>query len=117
MSNPFPDDDFASASAVRTYCNNVRNATHRMAVELSLAADELKAALVEVPGNNLMFGVDSKYRARQVSKHLEHAAESMAAVAAGAVRTYAAFKRHYAPELAIANGRKPKPRRQFDFED
>ncbi|GIG67309.1 plasmid transfer protein TraA [Phytomonospora endophytica] len=109
------DDEFESAAAVREYCDKVRAVTHRMGVELSIASEELNAALREIPGNVLAFGLDTRYRAKQVSKHLEHAADAQKECAAAAVRTYAAFRRHFRGELELANGKQPK--RHFSFKD
>ncbi len=112
----FGEYEFTDNHHIKDYCKRVRKATHMLGLEIAMAGAELQAALGQVPpaqGSGVL-GLGQKWRARQVASHLNRAAEALKAAAASATRTYAAFRRHYAPELDAVNGRR-KSRPRFEF--
>lgn len=109
--------EFTDNIAIRDYCNRLRLVSHRLGVEVAIAAAELNAALGQIPGNQLALGLDSRARARLVSMHLHRAAEAQTASAAAAVRAYASFRKHFGPELdAVNRNRRPRPKFEFKAE-
>jgi hypothetical protein len=95
--------------ALALYTRTVRDLCRNLANELGFAAEELRARLGTVRGSPLLFGGDSRVRAKFVSDHLNDAAERARAAALAAVVTHASFIKHFAPELeAVREKSKPK---------
>lgn len=105
--------EFTNNKAIREYCERVRKATHILGLELAMAAAELEAALSQIPGQTGYLGVDSKVRARLVSRHLKSASDAMRSCAAAATRTHGSFRKHFEMELNQAGRKAPKPKFAF----
>lgn len=110
-----PEPDFADSRELRLYLNQCRTGLHAAAMHLHMSAAEIEGALTEIrPGgdrNVLTRAMDralARRRARRVARHMHHAAECLVAGSGAAVRTWAAFRREYAPEMAPVRGRRAK---------
>lgn len=102
-----PEPDFTDSRELREYCNEVRRSCHAMAMALHMGAAEIEAALSTIqPATGLFSRMTARRRARRVARHMRHAAQSMVCGGAAAVRTWAAFRAEYAPELAPVRGRR-----------
>lgn len=103
---------FLNTSMVRAYCENGRNLIRPLANELRIGSEELRAALKEVRSHNpLLLGVDTKIKAKIVASHLVHAAEGIEQAAAGFVRCYLSFEKHF-----LTPNNVPVSRRGFDLD-
>ncbi len=92
----FGDPVFVSSSSLRDYCENARTLIRPLANELRIASEELNAALLEIPsGNPEYLGVDVKFKARRVSKHLEVAAEGVEVTCGQLIRTFLSFEKNF----------------------
>jgi hypothetical protein len=102
-----PEPDFSNSTELRQYCNEVRRACHAMGMALHMGAAEIEAALSTIqPADGAFSRMKARRRARRVARHMRHAAECMVGGGAAAVRTWAAFRSEYAPELAPVRGRR-----------
>ncbi|HVK05101.1 MAG TPA: hypothetical protein VM490_16610 [Armatimonadaceae bacterium] len=115
MSSPFSlgSPEFYATSQLQQYCNNGRNLIRPLANELRIAAEELQAALREVPavrGGVLLAPIERRRLARQTSKHLVVAAEGVEMACSGLVRTYLSFQRNY------VNVTPERSKRAFDLD-
>lgn len=100
------DANIRSTSQLRDYCNNGRLLIRPLANELRIAAEELQAALKELPGGNVyLLGTDTRVRARIVASHLRHAAEGVEATCGSLVRTFLSFDKHF---VQSENAKNPK---------
>ncbi|MEV0089127.1 plasmid transfer protein TraA [Saccharopolyspora sp. NPDC050642] len=107
--------EFVSSSAIRQYCENARRLFHPLYHELHVSAEELEVALKYVKSADpKLGGLDSRLRAKLVSRQLKQAATAMEVASKSTVGTYMAFLKHYAPEVAQ---RRQKSRRTFDFDE
>lgn len=107
--------EFVSSSAIRVYCENARRLFHPLYHELHVSAEELEVALKYVKSvDPKLGGMDSRVRAKLVSRQLKQAAAAMEVASKSMVGTYMAFLKHYAPEVAE---RRQKARRAFEFDE
>jgi hypothetical protein len=105
-----PEPDFTDSRALRIYCNTVRRTLHQAAMHIHVAASELEAALRTVPvtdTSRMTARSVQRRRARQVSRHMKHAAECMVAGSSAAVRTWGEYRRVFLQEGAPVRGRRP----------
>lgn len=110
MSIYLPTPEFNSRTALHYWCNDSRNMIRPLAPQLHLAAEELRAALRQIPGEKVG-NIDSKYHAMMVARQLHYAAHGIEIACKGLVGCYLSFERRFVPTLA------PKPtRRGFDLE-
>lgn len=108
--------EFVSSSAIRQYCENARRLFHPLYHELHVSAEELEVALKYVrSADPKMGGMDSRLRAKLVSRQLKHAATAIEVASKSTVGTYMAFLKHYSPEVSEA--RKKQSRRRFEFDE
>lgn len=87
--------EFNSASDIQDFTSKARNACKALATSLDYAADELKAALEEVPppageGRRAM-----RAKARAVSKHLKRSASGIRQGGTEVVKTWRSVVKHY----------------------
>lgn len=107
--------EFVSSSSVRLYCENARKLFHPLYHELHVSAEELEVALRFVKSvDPKLGGMDSRVRAKLVSRQLKQAATAMEVASKSAVGTYMAFLKHFAPEVSQ---QRQKSRRTFEFDD
>lgn len=108
--------EFVSSSAIRQYCENARRLFHPLYHELHVSAEELEVALKYVQSADPKAGgLDSRVRAKLVSRQLKHAAAAIEVASKSAVGTYMSFLKHYSPEVAEA--RKKTQRKKFEFDE
>ncbi|MFI6818704.1 hypothetical protein ACIBG7_40340 [Nonomuraea sp. NPDC050328] len=69
----------------------------RWSLELDIAAVDAEAAMTTMKGNKLLFGVDTKIRARRVAKRLKRARELAAALADRGERFHRTYVKHFTP--------------------
>jgi hypothetical protein len=106
----FPTPEFEDSSQLRWYLNQVRGGGILLAILLHLAADEAQAACESIPdpdnpkARGFFAKARSRRKAKRVAKHLHYSAECAGLVAVGAVRTWGAFKKEYAPDLKPVRG-------------
>lgn len=116
MSEILGSPDFVSSSAIRQYCENARKLFHPLYHELHVSAEELEVALKYVrSADPKAGGMDSRLRAKLVSRQLKHAASAVEVASKSTVGTYMSFLKHYSPE--VAESRKKKAGRQFKFDE
>jgi hypothetical protein len=105
-----PEPEFTNSTELRQYCNEVRRACHALGMALHMGAAEMEAALSTIaPSGGILSRSVARRRARRVARHMRHAADCMVHAGAASVRTWAAFRAEYAPELSPVRG----PRRAF----
>lgn len=108
--------EFVSSSAIREYCERARRLFHPLYHELHVSAEELEVALKFVQSADPKAGgMDSRVRAKLVSRQLKQAASAVEAASKASVGTYMAFLKHYSPEVAEA--RKKTQRKKFEFDE
>ncbi|MFC0540655.1 plasmid transfer protein TraA [Kutzneria chonburiensis] len=113
--NFFGEPEFYSSSQIRDYCNRARLALRPLHNELHISAEELQAVLKHVSSANpQVFGLDSRFRAKLVAKHMHHAADAIEVATVSIVRCYASFRQHYVKPMSERD--KSPQRRQFDFD-
>ncbi|GAA3243001.1 hypothetical protein ACFO1B_30885 [Dactylosporangium siamense] len=102
-----PEPDFTDSRELRVYCNEVRKTCHHFAMALHIGAAEMEAALSTIqPAEGVFKRYAAKRRARRVARHMRHAAACVATGGTAAVRTWAAFRAEYAPELSPVRGKR-----------
>lgn len=108
--------EFVSSSSIRQYCENARRLFHPLYHELHVSAEELEMALRFVKSvDPKLAGLDSRVRAKLVSRQLKQGAAAIEVASKSMVGTYMAFLKHFNPEVAEARS-KGKGRR-FEFDD
>lgn len=111
MSFYLPEPSFEGRAALRYWCNDSRNAIRPMAPQLHLAAEELRSALRQIPGEKIG-NIDSKYHAMMVARQLHYAASGIEIACKGLIGCYLSFERRFVPTV------QPKPtRRHFNLDD
>lgn len=107
--------EFVSSSAIREYCERARKLFHPLYHELHVSAEELEVALKFVKSADPKAGgMDSRVRAKLVSRQMKQAAKAIEAASKASVGTYMAFLKHYSPEVSQA---RQKSRRRFEFDE
>lgn len=101
------DPEFLNPESIRAYANAGRELLRGVSVDLAVGAELLKAVLKEVPvvGSNVPGG--AKIRAFTIARHIDIAAEQTKDAAARMAQSYAAFLKHFAPELEAAGAKRP----------
>jgi len=103
------EPEFLRTSQLRDYCVNGRNLIRPLAAELTIAEAELMAVLKEIGAGTT--GRWERHRnARQVSRHLGHAARGIELSCASLLRTVVSFERVYLGAPGASS-----PRRRFDL--
>ncbi|MER6500201.1 plasmid transfer protein TraA [Streptomyces sp. NPDC001455] len=100
------EPDFNNTEDVRAYCNHVRALMLQAAIELAIGSKILEARLAQaqaLPGDTV---VQTRMRAKRVSRKLKKAADGATAAAKSAVGAYAAFNREYSDLM------RPRPQEQ-----
>lgn len=69
----------------------------RWGVELDIAAVDAEAAMTTMKGHWLLFGVDTKVRARKVAKRLKRARELAAALSERGEKFHRVYRKHFTP--------------------
>lgn len=70
--------------------------------ELAMAAADAEAAMTELHGNPLLFGLDAKIKARRVAKRIKRAQELADGLTEEAKKFHRAYMRHF---VEAANAR------------
>ncbi|MFF0297738.1 plasmid transfer protein TraA [Kitasatospora sp. NPDC004614] len=107
-----PEPAFYSAADVRSYCEALRAFAMYAGIEVTVAAEILKAALEQapaIPGDHVF---QQRTRARAVARKLAKAAEALTDAAKDAAAAWAAFQREYADVMAP---QRPQQHRPFQF--
>ncbi|WP_436773902.1 plasmid transfer protein TraA [Yinghuangia sp. YIM S09857] len=107
------DPEFLNPESIRTYTNAGRELLRDVSVDLAIGSEVLRAVLKEIPviGSNAPGG--ARVRAFAIARHVDIAAEESKAAAARMAQCYAAFLKHFAPELEQAGHKKPAPKFTF----
>lgn len=90
-----------------------RALAHKIAVETSMASEELAAGGKEMAkgsGNPFLMGLDVRLSMRRVTKRLEAAADHMAQAAAEYTATWAVFEREFGDALAQTKTQVKRPK-------
>ncbi|MFD0887733.1 hypothetical protein ACFQ08_24595 [Streptosporangium algeriense] len=69
----------------------------RWNVELEIAAADAEAAMASMKGHALLFGLDSKVRARRVARRLKRAQTLVAALGERGEKFHRSYRRHFTP--------------------
>jgi len=105
---------FTGHASIKRYSTKLREIERDFARELDWGAEELYAVLCQQKGHPLLAGLDVRLRARRVCRRLTRIAELHDGAAVEAVRFYVQFRREFAD---VIKPDKPKPKRDFDFND
>lgn len=107
--------EFTGHKSVADYAQNLRGLLRDVAHEVDFGAEEIYAVLSrQKDGHPLLFGVDTKLRARKVAKRLHRVEELVAGGAVEAVKFYREFRMQFAP---VINPPKKQSAKAFDFND
>ncbi len=87
--------EFETGSDIRRYVETTRKLSRALSVELEFSAQELEAALNELPPGDGASRLTMRRRARSVARHLRRAAEAQRAVGVESVRTWASLHKHF----------------------
>lgn len=96
--------------SLRNYVNAVRELMRSLSLELEAKAEYLKTELSKIP--KAENGRPSQMRASKIANPLYKANENCRDAAMNAIKTHAAFKAEFAPELEALRG-KTKPKKAF----
>ncbi|QKG21083.1 hypothetical protein [Actinomadura verrucosospora] len=83
--------------AFKTYGQELEALADRWKTELEIAAVDAEAAMGTMKGHLLLFGLDSKIRARRVAKRLKRAQDLAASVADSADQFHRSYRKHFKP--------------------
>ena len=106
--------EFTGAESIREYVNALRALCRDLSCELEFAAGELNEVLKQQSGHPLLMGIDTRMRARRVSRRLERASMLAGAGAVEAVGLWMEFRRQFADVIRDRKGRKDP--RSFNWE-
>lgn len=98
--------EFETASDIQEFCHKSRKACKALATSMEYAADELRAALQEVPPPDGEGARGARVRARTVSKHLKRAASGVRQGGTQSVKTWRSLMKHYEHVLKPAKKKK-----------
>jgi hypothetical protein len=106
--------EFKGAKAIAEYSRKARALGRDQAAEYESAAEEVKAVLsAQQKGHPLLFGVDTKMKARKVARRLNRMAELAQGIATEAVKFNTEFRLQFAE---VINPHKQRTKK-FDFND
>ncbi|MFI7028388.1 hypothetical protein ACIBK1_06735 [Microbispora rosea] len=83
--------------AFHAYGKQLTALGERWGVELEIAAVDAEAAMSTMKGRALLFGLDSKVRARRVAKRLKRARDLAAALAERGEDFPRSYRKHFLP--------------------
>ncbi|GAA3925939.1 hypothetical protein GCM10023085_03980 [Actinomadura viridis] len=83
--------------AFKKYSQELEALADRWRTELEIAAVDAEAAMGSMKGHLLLFGLDSKVRARRVAKRLKRAQDLAASVGDSADQFQRSYRRHFIP--------------------
>ena len=86
---------FETGSDIRNYTETTRKLARALAMELEFSAQELEAALRDLPPGSGVSRLAMRRKARSVARHLRRAAEAQRAVGVEAVRTWGSLRKHF----------------------
>jgi hypothetical protein len=104
--------EFDGAAAVAAYSKALRDHGRALAAELDASAEEIEVTLARQGGHPLLMGVDTRMRARRVSRRLRRASELAGGIALEGVRFNAEFRHQFEPVIEPA---KKRTKKDFDF--
>jgi hypothetical protein len=81
--------------AFKKYSQTAEKLAHAFSMELELAEAEARAAISELKGHPLLFGVDTRFRARQVTKRLARMRELVDGIGTEARKFERDYRRHF----------------------
>lgn len=99
--------EFETGSDIRRYTETVRKLSRAMSMELEFSAQELEAALKELPPGSGESRLAMRRKARSVARHLRRAAEGQRVVGVEAVRTWGSLAKHF--EYLVKRKKSKKP--------
>lgn len=107
-------DALTDNHALVEWAENTRRILHAAALELGITASELEARLRRVGGGNVVVGgMSARLRARQVTRPLQQASESLVIASQYVITANNRFLAAFLPELEQAGYRNTKP--DFNF--
>lgn len=84
-------------AAFQHYGKQLTVLAERWGTELDIAAVDAEAAMSTMKGHKLLFGLDSKVRARRVAKRLKRARDLAAALAERGESFHRSYRKHFLP--------------------
>ncbi|MFE1399241.1 MULTISPECIES: hypothetical protein [Nocardiopsis] len=87
--------EFETGSDIRRYTETVRKLSRALAMELEYSAQELEAALKDLPPGDGESHLAMRRKARSVARHLRRSAEAQRMVGIEAVRTWGSMIKHF----------------------
>lgn len=106
--------EFEGAKDITVYSKTARDLLRDLTREFEFAADEVQAVLtIAGKGHPLLFGADTKWRARRVARRLKRAAELTQGAAVEAIKFHTQFRIEFADVLSPPKTSK----RTFKFDE
>ncbi|MEV2279356.1 hypothetical protein AB0I72_27645 [Nocardiopsis sp. NPDC049922] len=87
--------EFETGSDIRKYTERVRRLSRALAMELEYSAQELEAALKDLPPADGESHMAVRRKARSIARHLRRSAEAQRTVGIEAVRTWGSMLKHF----------------------
>ncbi|MCY9787165.1 MULTISPECIES: hypothetical protein [unclassified Nocardiopsis] len=87
--------EFETGSDIRRYVETTRKLSRALSMELEFSAQELEAALRELPPGDGESRLAMRRKAKSVTRHLRRCAEAQRTVGVEAVRTWASLHKHF----------------------
>ncbi|MEV2279224.1 hypothetical protein AB0I72_26965 [Nocardiopsis sp. NPDC049922] len=87
--------EFETGSDIRKYTETVRKLSRALAMELEYSAQELEAALKDLPPEPGESARAVRSKARSIARHLRRSAEAQRTVGIEAVRTWGSMVKHF----------------------
>ncbi|GAA1590865.1 hypothetical protein GCM10009678_86400 [Actinomadura kijaniata] len=81
--------------AFKLYGEALEEIADRWATELALAAADAEAAMTTMSGHLLLFGLDTRVKARRTAKRLKRAQEMVDALAARGDKFHRDYRKHF----------------------
>lgn len=106
--------EFTGAESVREYAQAIRNLCRDLSSELEFASGELYHVLSRQNGHPLLFGIDTRARARRVCKRLNRLSRLMGGGSVESVALWMEFRRQFADVIRDRKGRRDP--RSFNWE-
>jgi hypothetical protein len=107
--------EFRQKSDIEKYGRTLRGVFRDLSFEIEYGSAELYAVLSRQSGHPLLFGLDTRLRARRVCKRLDRLAVLMGGGCVESVAFVAEFRRQFEPAIAPRQNQ-PKARK-FDWDN
>ncbi|MFE0270513.1 hypothetical protein ACFWZ7_26175 [Nocardiopsis alba] len=98
--------EFETGSDIRLYTEKVRRLSRAIAMELDYSAQELEAALKDLPPADGESRIAVRRKAKTIARHLRRASEAQRMVGIESVRTWGSMIKHFEHLIKPAKGKR-----------